>query len=142
MACNNAIDGLCNTDSIVTYYSQLMATSALESSSYAAELCYTKMSHVKAWYLPSICEMGPNLDNQICNSNKVEQNIVNHLSFLFSHSCIGSSCLSGYYWSSTESSAYLLDSAWTQLFLPEEGSSQSYANHASHHHVRCARTFS
>ena len=120
---------------------QLLQTNETLNSSYAAQHCKLKMEGLGSWYLPSICEMGPDLDHQTCNTDMTEQNMLNNLPLLLSNFCTGPSCLSGHYWSSSEYLNNVTDSAWVQFFAPDGASSQSYAHKMSRLRVRCTSAF-
>ncbi|MCL9684395.1 DUF1566 domain-containing protein [Legionella maioricensis] len=123
--CNGAIDGSCNTNNIYVYYSTI-AASTPPLSTYATGLCKQIISGYSDWYLPAICEMGPDDGSLICTSPpllQLQQNMADNLPVLLNN-CIGSMCLAGDYWSSTEQSGNPLDNAWSECFASNGGSSQ------------------
>jgi hypothetical protein len=125
-ACNGASDGSCDTINIVTYYNGTSLTQ------YASGLCKASIGGYTDWYLPAICEMGPNGCSGI-------PNIVNNLSSLISPSCMmGTSCLAGSYWSSTEQAANSQPYAWSENFASGSGSQFAGAK-SDARGVRCSR---
>ncbi|MCX7116336.1 MAG: hypothetical protein NTW94_00175 [Legionellales bacterium] len=145
-ACNGATDGSCDSNNIVTYYNDYRTgggTPPTPLTDYSAGLCanYTIDSAGNApcvsgnacytgWFLPSICEMGPDSGNVICSTSPVESNIVDNLPSLLGNgteggACIaGAGCISGDYWSSTEDSGNPQSSAWVEYFASGGGSFQ------------------
>ncbi|KTD08261.1 DUF1566 domain-containing protein [Legionella jamestowniensis] len=135
-ACNGAIEGACNSNVIITYYSPPQTNLAVNLSYYAAGLCEATIGGYSDWYLPAICEMGydafstgsgcgsqanPRLQNM--QSNLVENNVGN---------------LFGVYWSSTEGSINPAGAAWAQLFLIG-GTTQDRDDKFEQRGVRCVR---
>lgn len=113
-------------------------------ATYAAGVCISYNDGTYAdWYLPAICEMGPDSGHAICNTTTVEQNMVDNLPLLLSASCSDTKCLSGYYWSSTEDSGNPQYGAWGEHFnfSPSVGSFQSLAGKFGQSLVRCVRAF-
>ena len=94
------------------------------------ELCYND------WYLPAICEMGPDSsDNFICNNST--QNIADSLpTFL---GCTSSFCLQNFYWSSTEYALGAANQAWEQSYSGYAGISQGVAGKSNTLNIRCIR---
>lgn len=129
-ACNGSYDGACNTANILAYYS-----TAINSSYYAAGLCKATIGGLSDWYLPAICEMGPNSNGSGCSAGT--PNMVDNLDIL-RNSCSGSGCLAGYYWSSTEDSLHPAFAVWQQDFLGS-GSTQGNISKNGHRGVRCSR---
>lgn len=148
VACNGAIDGACNSDNIIAYYSPPTTAPAITPSYYAAGLCTTTISGYSDWYLPAICEMGPASNGSGCVTGT--QNIVDQLSALLGDpynnpgtSCTyGANCLAGYYWSSTELSNAPQRNAWAQFFASGGGSHQVTGIKANLAGVRCVRVLS
>lgn len=170
-ACTGTTDGSCDTDNLIAFYNYyhtnypgsptapVLGTTPL--TDYAAGLCRptSGINGYSDWYLPSICEMGPDSGNGICSTTTVEQNMVDSLSFLLgdpnattnptpSTSCnqpdgppSGTDCLAGGYWSSTEYSGYPLNFAWFEYFasVSSGGSYQDYGNKYRQFGVRCLR---
>ncbi len=138
--CNGAIDGSCNTRNIYVYYSTI-AASTPPLSTYATGLCKQNISGYLDWYLPAICEMGPDDGSLICTSPpllQLQQNMADNLPLLLNN-CIGSMCLSGDYWSSTEHSGNPSDIAWSECFAANGASSQCLDNKDELLGVRCSR---
>lgn len=109
---------------------------------YAAGVCisYNGGGH-SDWYLPALCDMGTGE----CPVG-AQQNIADNLSILIGDvnnnpdtSCsIGSNCLAGIYWSSTEFSINPDISAWGQFFTIG-GGAQDPSNKSFADGVRCVR---
>ena len=138
-ACNGRTDGSCDTTNIVTYYNANRTAGGAAPTpltQYASGLCKASIGGYTDWYLPAICEMGPASNGSGCASGT--PNMVTNLSSLRT-SCTGTSCLAGYYWSSTEGSGGPTDSAWYQNFASGGGSNQGFANKRSSLGVRCSR---
>ena len=114
-------------------------------ATYAAGVCISYNDGTYAdWYLPAICEMGPDSGDGICNTTAVEQNIADNLSLLRSASCSGTTCLSGNYWSSTENSSNPLDYAWVEDLVPNSSVSAQVGGGKGTQlniGVRCVRSF-
>ena len=162
-ACNGATDGSCDSNNIVTYYNYYRTgggTPPTPLTDYSAGLCtnYTIDSAGNApcvagntcytgWFLPSICEMGPDSGNSICSASPVEPNIVDNLPYLLGDGSSGSSCtagagcISGYYWSSTEYSGLPQRLAWDEYFASvADGGSHRFGDFKNiTYGVRCSR---
>lgn len=115
-------------------------------ANYAAAVCTTYTVGVYAgWYLPALCEMGPNSNGSGCLAGT--QNIVDNLGLLLSDpnnnpdtSCsYGTNCLAGSYWSSTEYSFSPQDNAWNEYFASGGGSLQYGSAKFNQVGVRCSR---
>lgn len=115
-------------------------------ANYAAAVCTTYTDGVYTdWYLPAICEMGPNSNGSGCLAGT--PNIVDNLGLLLGDpntnpdtSCsYGTNCLAGLYWSSTEYSAIPKSNARYQYFASGGGSGQSYIIKYAPFGVRCSR---
>jgi hypothetical protein len=138
--CNGATDGACNTNNIYVYYSTI-ALSTPPLSTYAVGLCKTTISGYSDWYLPAICELGPDTGTSTCTSPplmQLEQNMVDSLPILLNN-CIGPKCLANDYWSSTEQFGNPADTVWTECFASGGGSTQCVDSKSSLLGVRCAR---
>ena len=120
-------------------------------ATYAAGVCITyNAGNYTNWYLPAICEMGPNSNGSGCTAGT--QNMVDNLSSLIgdpgaqtpSTSCTtrpgSAECLAGEYWSSTEYSDDPQSNAWSQKFS-SGGSSQASGGKDFQLGVRCSRAF-
>jgi hypothetical protein len=134
-SCNGATDGGCDSNNINVYYG-FVASPPVPISYYAAALCEQTISGYSDWYLPSICELGYDANNsgsgcgsagaptlQNMQSNLVDTGAVN---------------LSGYYWSSTESSVNPQHLAWAQYFAAG-GGDEIIENKAIQFSARCSR---
>lgn len=115
-------------------------------ANYAAAVCTTYTAGVYAgWYLPALCEMGPNSNGSGCLAGT--QNIADNLGLLLSDpnnnpdtSCsYGTNCLASIYWSSTERSLNPQRQAWYEYFASSGGSFQFYNFKDLHFGVRCSR---
>lgn len=121
-ACNQLNDGACNTDLIVAYNSG-------PSSSYAAGLCKLKTNgSYTNWYLPAICEM-----------NSFGAGCVRQEDVLTNLVTPGIGGLSGYYWSSSQSSS---GAAQASFFAQSGGSFNLAVLKNIPTASRCARTIS
>lgn len=132
--CNGATDGSCNTNNIYIYYSTLLTPPL---SSYATGLCKNMPGN---WYLPSICEMGPDSAG-ICSVpplTQLEQNMAENLSILID-GCSGPQCLADEHWSSTEGEGNPSEIAWSECFAPNGTSSQCLENKDELLGVRCSK---
>ena len=137
-ACNGNADGSCDTTNIVTYYNANRAaggTAPTPLTQYASGLCKASIGGYTDWYLPAICEMGPASNGSGCVGTP---NMVTSLPSLLT-SCTGTSCLSGFYWSSTEASGNPSNSAWDQRFASGGGSIQVVDGKVAPMGVRCSR---
>lgn len=115
-------------------------------ANYAAAVCttYTAGGYTD-WYLPALCEMGPNSNGSGCFAGT--PNIVDNLGLLLGDpntnpdtSCsYGTNCLAGYYWSSTEYSISPQPGAWGEYFASGGGSVQNYLGKFVQLGVRCSR---
>jgi len=120
-------------------YSTLTTTSLLPPNSYAAGLCYqVNIDGYYDWYLPAICEMGYDADNNgsgcgTQTSPTIAQNMQTNLVDINN-----TSLLAGTYWSSTQSNP-IPNSAWTQFFQLPGLSIQTSNNKYNPYAVRCVR---
>lgn len=138
--CNGASDGTCNTNNIDTYFNTIAAPPP-PLSSYAAGLCKATINNYSDWYLPAICEMGPDDGSMICTSPplmQLEQNMHDNLPVLVNN-CTGAQCLAGEYWSSTELMGNPVDIAWAECFAANGGSTQCVEGKNETLGVRCSR---
>ncbi len=157
-SCNGRTNGACNSTNILTLYNTYvtnygvggspytLSAGPTTTSYYAAGLCTATISGYSDWYLPAICEMGPDSNGSGCSAST--QNIVSQLPGLLgnpnastpSTSCTyGANCLAGFYWSSTESSVSPSAGAWYQYFASGGSSGQSVASKFDARGVRCSR---
>ena len=135
--CNGKADGACNTNNIYIYYSNF-ASSSPSLSSYAAGRCKQEINGYTDWYLPSICDMGPDTGSLICPSPTL-QNMVDNLPILIDN-CTGPQCLAGDHWSSTEQEGNPSDNAWSECFASGGNSEQCIDVKSELLGVRCSRT--
>ncbi|TAL65211.1 MAG: DUF1566 domain-containing protein [Legionella sp.] len=133
--CEGKLDGVCNTNNIVAYYSAPRSPKKVPTQYYAAGLCnqYHEGGY-QDWYLPAICELGP---SQQCI--KKVQNMAQNLAILRSSNCTGSHCLEGVYWSSTQMSYVAKTYAWFQVFAARGESYAQSTVKATPMNVRCSR---
>jgi hypothetical protein len=163
--CDGSTNGYCNTQNIALFYNKYQtnystscnpqnggsggctATEPTQPATslafYAAGLCtsYTGGGFTD-WYLPAICEMGPDSGGNICSTTNVEQNMVDNLSFLLSNTVpctTPSGCLAGHYWSSTEYSVVPQLVAWVESFASGGGSYQDGGDKLNQLGARCSR---
>ncbi len=157
-ACDGQTDGACNSDNILTLYDTYvtnygiggspytLSSGPTSASDYAAGLCTATISDYSDWYLPAICELGPNSNGSGCNVGT--QNIVNQLPDLVGDpasgtpntSCpYGANCIAGFYWSSTEDSGNPTVNTWYQDFASGGGSFQGGVSKDNLLGVRCSR---
>ena len=147
--CLGSYDGSCNTSAIVKALSV-----DLLMSSYAASLCanyqidsagnnpcVTDKACYTDWYLPAICEMGPESSTNISHYTNyaANNNMVANLPFLI-NGCTDPECFStlNNYFSSTEyDTAGTV--AWGQIFPGTAGNSQQGDGKTNNFRVRCAR---
>lgn len=136
-------DGASNTVAII---------SAQGSGSYAASLCAnyqidsanntpcTTGTCYTDWYLPAICQLGPDTIGSLGGSGCLTgtPNMVDNLPALI-NSCVGSSCLVGSYWSSNEFNGLPSGIAWIENFASGGGSTQLNLFKSNLMLVRCAR---
>lgn len=125
--CDGLTDGACNSGNILAFYNEYI-TMVPESNpphatplkTYAAGYCslYSAGGYTN-WYLPAICELGKEPSYEVCGSITTD-NVVTNLSMLVNSCTLGTSCLSGNYWASTEWSGGSGNSdttwAWYQYF--------------------------
>lgn len=151
-ACNGNLDGACDTSNIVSYYNfnRVSGGSApTPLTYYAAGLCKATIAGYSDWYLPAICEMDAISVVTVTKCPAGTQSMLSTLSFLRgdpnggtpSTSCIppsGTHCLAGYYWSSTESSAFL-NAAWNEYFSTSDASGPETDYEYAQFGVRCSR---
>ena len=139
-ACNGRTDGACDTTNIVTYYNANRTAGGAAPTpltQYASGLCKASIGGYTDWYLPAICEMGPDSNDSYCVPGT--PNMVTNLPSLLLTSCTGTSCLAGYYWSSTEYSGSPTNYAWYQVFASGGGSYQDFGSKNGTLGVRCSR---
>ena len=138
-ACNGATDGACDTNNINVYYNIWVSPPVTTLSYYAADLCKAAlMAGYSDWYLPAICEMGPDSGAGICPTAPAEQNMGDNLDMLV-NGCTGSMCLAGFYWSSTEFSGFPAPYAWYQYLSSGGGNHQGGAAKSDLFGARCSR---
>lgn len=149
VACNGRDDGFCDTNNIFVYYSTIPVPPLTNLQVYAAGRCrdYNAGDGIKNWYMPAICEMGPDTTT-FAGCVPGTQNVVNNLTLLLGNpasptpgtSCtLTVNCLAGPFWSSTQYSNGN-QSAWSQIFS-SAGSIQNFDSKGNRYGVRCSRTF-
>jgi hypothetical protein len=166
-ACAGGTDGACNSANILALYNYYntnygtacdpsmggsgctLSAGPTASTDDAAGLCsVTNSGGYTDWYLPAVCEMGPDTSGSACPAGG--QDMADNLPFLIgdpsaaspSTSCSpggSASCLAGYYWSSTEASANPRFSAWSQYFASSGGNFQAIVMKSHTLGVRCTR---
>lgn len=106
-ACNGLTDGRCNSDNILGFYlanNRSGSPPPTPNSWYATGLCNDYAYSNEWYYLPAICEMTNN-GPLSCPANV--QSMTMTLPFLIGNACsnpLGTQCLDGIYYSSTEDS--------------------------------------
>jgi hypothetical protein len=145
--CDGRSDGPCNTNNIVLWYGAPNTTPAIDPSFYGAGVCTLPLAGHSDWYLPAVCEMGPDSGNNICPTGaQTVQNMADNLPSLSQAGCAGSTCLNGNYWTSTEEatipSVSAPDapkvSAWIENYVSGIHAQGSHGK-AELYGVRCAR---
>jgi len=139
--CAGSTVGSCDTNNIYLFYQNYIGGAPVNLSFYAAGRCKQTIGNYTDWYLPSLCEMGPDSGNLVCNTVTVLQNMVNNLPSLLSDSipCAApAGCLAGLFWSSTEYSVLPSNFAWFQNFGATTAF-QSANNKNLVYGVRCSR---
>ncbi|MCW8386490.1 hypothetical protein OQJ18_15960 [Fluoribacter dumoffii] len=159
-ACQGNLDGQCNTDNILTFYNTFITNYSTAGTPpftatpgptppayYSGGLCSQTINGYMDWYLPAICEMGPEFGSSGCVAGT--QNIFDNLPALVGvvgspdpgTSCsLGANCLTGFYHSSTQSSAAPAFNAWSQYYNfgnNFQGTGVKYYLYG----VRCTRAF-
>lgn len=127
--CDGRNDGQCNSVQIVT------ALAGTPLTSYAAGLCTATISGYSDWYLPSICELGPDAGAgtscAIGTPNMQTNLVANGIGGFGNH---------GDYWSSTQSSVNPANLAWYQFVDATGLDGQFITSKSAAKTVRCART--
>jgi len=126
--CVGNTDGACNTAQIVAHYS------TASPPSYAAGLCLNTIDGFSDWYLPAICELGPDDDSNGSGCGTFSSPLIQNMDTNW----LGASGNLGSFWSSTQSSAYPV-SAWQQYFNGGATDQQYPTSKSSQVGVRCAR---
>jgi hypothetical protein len=126
--CVGNTDGACNTAQIVAHYS------TAPPPSYAAGLCLNTIDGYSDWYLPAICELGPDDDSNGSGCGTFSSPLIQNMETNW----LGASGNLGSFWSSTESSGYPV-SAWQQYFNGGATDQQYPTYKSSQTGVRCAR---
>lgn len=133
-ACDGALDGACNSGNIVVYYENFATNAPINLNFYAAGLCKQVISSYADWYLPAICELGYGTAG--CGSSSTPA-LQNAQSSLVDFNSLDQ--LSGFYVSSSQSSALPSSAVWYQLFASGGGSFQAQSDKFERGGVRCAR---
>nr|HAT8715388.1 hypothetical protein [Legionella jordanis] len=119
--CNGGTDGSCNAPNIYTYYSSFSPLSPVSTNYYAVGLCYQITADNSGivpqgtWYLPAICQLGPDTTGVGSGCTSSMENIATNLFFLGFVTDLG---VNQFYWSSTEASVTPMNAAWYQEFRP------------------------
>ncbi len=136
--CNGSVDGVCNAQVIIGFYSPPTTNPAVNLANYAAGVCAGSIGGVSNWYLPAICEMGPDATSlgTGCGTSgsPTRQNMQTNL---VDQGNIGN--LTGVYWSSTESSVNPSSTAIAQFFATGASSFQAANNKNLQLGARCVR---
>ncbi|MDI1351700.1 MAG: hypothetical protein PSV35_02865 [bacterium] len=150
--CNGSSDGTCDSSNILSYYNFNRASGGSAPTPlnyYAAGLCTATINNYSDWYLPAICEMDNTFSSDLtCPTGT--QSIAGNLYYLLgdpgattpSTSCSppsGSTCLAGYYWSSTESSANPQNDVWYERLATSGTNVQIKTSKNNQLGVRCSR---
>ena len=129
---NSPSNGPANTATIVSDL-------GTPTSAYAAGVCKATISGYSDWYLPAICEMGydsaSNGTGCGSSSSPTRQNMQSNP---VDNGNIGS--LSGYYWSSTETTILPATYSWGQYLTNNGATNQRYIIKTSTEGVRCVRS--
>lgn len=154
-ACNGGTNGACNSRNILTLYNTyitnydsgmappyMLSPGPTNPLFYAAGVCTQSISGYSDWYLPAICEMGP---DAVCTPGT--QNIVDNLPALIGDPAVNpdtscallANCLSGFYWSSTEYFILPEFTVWGERFS-NLGSFATANGKQIQLGVRCTRT--
>jgi hypothetical protein len=135
---NSLTDGFTNTHAIITtqntgdYAASLCANYEIDSGGHTP--CQSEYSCYKKWYLPAICQIGPETNLSGCTPGT--PNIVDNLV----KKSIGGFSTSNSYWSSTEFPANATSFAWYQYVGNGNNSFQSAGNkYINFIAVRCVR---
>jgi hypothetical protein len=147
--CNGLTDGGCNSGNILAFYNEYITSVPASNPPHATPLDIYGAGECSLysgggftdWYLPAICEMGKDPTYEVCGALTVD-NVVTNLPILVSSCTLGSSCLSGNYWASTEWSGGMGDSdttwAWYQFFDGTSSVTHFDVKNATHI-IRCVR---
>ena len=140
--CNGNTDGACNTQNIYSYYNNIISSAPVSTSYYAAGLCYQITADNSGsvpeatWYLPAICQLGPDEGGVSSGCTSNTENITTNLWLL---GFVSNLATNQFYWSSTQASSSPMSSAWYQEFRPGPVS-QPFANvKFGEFSVRCVR---
>jgi len=158
-ACDGAVDGACNSGNIQAIYNSyqtnhgvgappyVLSPGPTPPTYYAAGSCTATINSYSDWYLPAICEVDALNVDVVCPAGT--QSMLGSLSFLIGDdnapspetSCSppsGTSCLAGFYWTSTQSSLNPRVTTWAEMFTAG-GSSQTSVAKDTPLGVRCSR---
>lgn len=140
--CNGGTDGACNTQNIYSYYNNIISSAPVSTNYYAAGLCYQITADNSGsvpqdtWYLPAICQLGPDEGGAASGCTASTENITTNLWFL---GFVSNLAINQFYWSSTEDSSNPQGAAWYQELRPGPVS-QPFANvKFGEFAVRCIR---
>lgn len=146
-ACSGAYDGTCDANNIVSFYNFYRANGGAAPTPlnlYAAGLCRVPggISGYTDWYLPAICELGFAGANGAFPCTTITQNMQSSLAFLITPApcSVNQTCLSGIYWSSTETLVNPSTNAWFHRFnVPPAASARAQGQKRFQDGVRCIR---
>ncbi|MBN9227353.1 MULTISPECIES: hypothetical protein [Legionella] len=119
--CNGGTDGVCNSQNIFIYYNSFSSSAPVSTNYYAAGLCHQITADNSGtvsegtWYLPAICQLGPDEVGRGSGCTSSMENIATNLFLLGFVSNLATNQL---YWSSTEASNAPMNAAWYQEFRP------------------------
>lgn len=141
LACDGSMDGSCNTNNIYVYYQNNATGAPINLSYYAAGLCKQTINSYSDWYLPAMCEMGPDTGNAGtgCGVPPATPTLQNMQSSLVDYNSLN--LLSGNYWSSTEVAMFPLGVVEYQFFGPNGTDAQFGVLKSVMVKVRCSRQF-
>lgn len=143
--CNGGTDGACNAQNIYTYYSSsssILSSASVSTNYYAVGLCYQITTDNSGsipqgtWYLPAICQLGPDTTNVGSGCTSSMENITTNLLLL---GFVTDLETNQFYWSSTEASSNPINSAWYQEFRPGPVSTSFPNVKLGEFYVRCIR---
>lgn len=136
-ACNGRTDGACNTNNILVFYTDIANPSPL-ATDYAAGLCTQTISGFSDWYLPAICELGPDQFGTGSGCGTVNSPLIQNIQTnLSDNGDIGT--YFSFHWSSTENSAAPQGSVWVHYFVNDGNNFQNFNDKDSTYGVLCSR---
>jgi hypothetical protein len=143
-ACNGNTDGSCDSNNVYVYYQTAAANAPIDTSLYATGCCKGTINGYNDWYLPAICELGPNPTSSASGcGTSASPKLQNMQSNLVDNGNIGGLTggpSGGGYWSSTSYSSAPANEAWVQTFRTT-GGVQDFGGMGLPLGVRCTRVF-